>query len=184
MKLTSAQKLAEQLMKRHGLIQAGWKFTFDRAKSRLGVCFYATRTISISKFMCEAADEETVRQTILHEIAHAMLPIKNSSGRTIGHGKPWKDLAASIGYTGTRLSENPYLAGKKAGTHRLSSVTRRQNHSTFIPGSAVRIVMRTNSKYNGVRGTVEKVNRKTYSVKLRTGQKLHVPHYLVSSAVL
>lgn len=103
MNLNEARTLAITLMDKHGLIENGWNFEFDRAKKRLGACHYSKRKITISHYMTEAADEETVTQTLLHEIAHALLPVG------AGHGPQWKALAKRIGYTGKRTASNPYV---------------------------------------------------------------------------
>lgn len=109
MELKDAEALANTMMTEHGLIAKGWHFAFDRAKKRLGACHYWTKKISISKYMAAYATEEQVRQTMLHEIAHALLP------HSAGHKQAWKDMAKSIGYTGSRLAENPYITAQRLG---------------------------------------------------------------------
>jgi predicted SprT family Zn-dependent metalloprotease len=95
MKLMQAQELATGLMRLHGL-PPQWSFTFDRAKVRFGKCNYRTKQISLSKHLVELNDEDEVRETILHEIAHALAP------RGAGHGPVWRSLALSIGCNGHR----------------------------------------------------------------------------------
>jgi len=90
-------------MQQHKLDASGWTFAFDRAKSRLGLANFKTKTISISRYMAEAATEDDIRQIMLHEIAHALLPISE------GHGERWKNKLRDIGGTGSRLSKNPYV---------------------------------------------------------------------------
>lgn len=187
MRLTAAQNIAETLMHKHGLIQAGWKFDFDRATSRLGACHYGKKTITLSKHMCEAADYETVQQTMLHEIAHAMLPLYKENGKVVGHGPMWKKLAQQIGYRGKRTAHNPYLSAKKPVQKAKKTAPKRQPPKVakkyqLPPGTLVRIQVSSSSKYNGVVGVIEKVNSKTYSVHLRSGQKLYAPHAAVVHA--
>lgn len=100
MDLREAQRLAERLMKENGLISPKWIFKFDNAKRRFGVCKYtyinrATKDvkcghISLSKYLVSANDEKQVRDTILHEIAHALTP-----GH--GHDYVWKQKCIEIG---------------------------------------------------------------------------------------
>lgn len=97
-----AQKLANEAMAKHGLIEKGWIFQFDRATSRLGATHFSNRRITVSKHFTNAATEEQFMQTMLHEIAHALLPAY------VKHGPEWKRLARKIGYSGKRTSENPY----------------------------------------------------------------------------
>lgn len=106
--LIDAEKLAVSMMHKHGLTARGWGFAFDRATSRLGACHFHKRKITISKHMAGAATSEQVEQTMLHEIAHAMLPPEAA------HYKEWKALAKSLGYTGSRTAHNPYVHVPKA----------------------------------------------------------------------
>lgn len=89
-----AQKLARELMDIHHL--QGWRFAYDNAVRRFGCCHYTTRTISLSRKMVELNNEDSVRDTILHEIAHAI------AGGNAGHGPKWIYTAKSIGCTGER----------------------------------------------------------------------------------
>ena len=76
------------LMSRHGL--AGWSFAWDDSTVRFGVCKYRTKTIGLSRRLVELNGEEEVRNTIVHEIAHALAPGS-------GHGRAWKRKALEIG---------------------------------------------------------------------------------------
>ena len=95
MTLKQAQELANDLMRLHRLTP-DWSFTFDRSNVRFGKCNYRQKQISLSKFLVELNGEGDVRETILHEIAHALAP------RGAGHGPVWKSLALSIGCNGRR----------------------------------------------------------------------------------
>lgn len=90
-----ARHLAIQLMVQHGLTD--WLFRWGRGKLRLGSCNYTRRTISLSGHYVDLNDEEHVRDTILHEIAHALTGPKN------GHNHVWKDICRRIGADPTRL---------------------------------------------------------------------------------
>jgi len=84
----AARALARALMERHGL--AGWRFRFDHARRRLGCCHYGSRTLSLSRPLVLLNPEAVVRDTILHEIAHALTP-------GVGHGAAWRAQAAALG---------------------------------------------------------------------------------------
>ena len=60
---------AERLMSRHGL--AGWSFQFEDTSKRAGVCDFGLKVIGLSRLYCLHATGPQVRDTILHEIAHA-----------------------------------------------------------------------------------------------------------------
>lgn len=95
MTLGRARQLAIRLMKQHKLWPA-WSFRFDRSKVRFGRCSYSTKEISLSQHLVELNDEEEVRETILHEIAHALAP------RGAGHNAAWRAVARSIGCNAKR----------------------------------------------------------------------------------
>jgi predicted SprT family Zn-dependent metalloprotease len=88
MELHAAEMLARTLMDQHGL--RGWTFGFDRAARRFGACFWRRKHISLSWKLTRLNSEAEVRDTILHEIAHAMTP-------NDGHGEKWKATCVAIG---------------------------------------------------------------------------------------
>jgi predicted SprT family Zn-dependent metalloprotease len=88
MELAPARQLALDLMQQHGV--GDWRFRFDHARRRLGCCHYGSRTISLSQPLTMLNPEATVRDTLLHEIAHALTP-------GAGHGPAWRLCAASLG---------------------------------------------------------------------------------------
>jgi len=94
MELTEAHSLATDLMTHHGL--TGWRLTFDNAKTRAGVCRPGRREIGLSRVLTALHAESEVRDTVLHEIAHAVV------GAEHGHDSVWRAQAQAIGCTGTR----------------------------------------------------------------------------------
>ena len=95
MNLAAANKLAYALLNAHGL-RPKWGFRFDRAHRRFGACHWRKSLITLSESLILANEEPVVRNTLLHEIAHAL------TGRQAGHGPQWKRVAQSIGCTGER----------------------------------------------------------------------------------
>ena len=91
MELTAATKMIHELMDKHGMYTKGWTFDWDTAKVRFGQCTFWTRRIQMSKALTLANNETEVRDTILHEIAHALV------GPGQGHGRLWKLQAHAIG---------------------------------------------------------------------------------------
>lgn len=96
MKLEEAQKLAIELMDEHGLIDKRWYFQFDNAVRRFGCCKHRLKQITLSKKLVALNDEAQVKDTILHEIAHALV------GAGHGHDSVWKAKALEIGCNGER----------------------------------------------------------------------------------
>lgn len=90
--LIDVRREADALLGVH--LDASWSFAFDNAKRRAGACDYLRKRITLSRYLSARYDDETNRQTILHEIAHAL------AGSAAGHGIEWKRVARSLGYTG------------------------------------------------------------------------------------
>jgi len=88
MNLHEAARLARDLIATHGL--EGWTFTFDHARRRFGKCDYTHRRITLSKSLTFLNGLDEVRDTILHEIAHALCPKD-------GHGARWRATCRRIG---------------------------------------------------------------------------------------
>ncbi|KRE41082.1 SprT-like domain-containing protein [Knoellia sp. Soil729] len=109
MDISSALALGRRLLREHGLEH--WTITTDRAKTRAGVCRFASRTISLSSALTRLHDDAEVRDTILHEIAHALV------GPAHGHDHVWRQKAMSIGCSGERTvsTSAPAVAGPWRG---------------------------------------------------------------------
>lgn len=95
--LHTVATIARELISAHGL--TGWRFEFDRAVRRMGCCKYKHRVISLSAPLSMRAPMDEIRDTILHEIAHALV------GPGAGHGLVWYSKARSIGCNGKRCSD-------------------------------------------------------------------------------
>lgn len=87
---------ARALMTAHGV--GSLSFEFDRSKKRIGATHFVTigtttlaRKITLSKHFAEILTKEEIRETILHEIAHAL------AGHKAGHGVAWQRQAVALG---------------------------------------------------------------------------------------
>lgn len=108
MNLTEVTTLAHTLMAEHGITEKGWTFGFDNAKKRMGVCRHHTKSIGVSRLYAVEASEDEIRDTILHEIAHAL------AGPNEGHQIRWKVIASRIGATPKACGPNPYASRVRA----------------------------------------------------------------------
>lgn len=104
MRLEDARRIFREEMTKHGLIS--WRLEIVNLKSTAGWC--RTRrwnedprqsfgTIALSIPFMEVFDEKEVRETALHEVAHALTNPKYDA-----HGPEWRRKARSIGSTGER----------------------------------------------------------------------------------
>ena len=98
MKAMDAYALGRKLMNQHGL--SDWTIELDRAKRRFGVCRYTSKRIGLSKILVELNNEKQVKDTLLHEIAHALV----SHGD--GHNNVWKQKALEIGCAPSRTYDD------------------------------------------------------------------------------
>lgn len=105
MQLSDCEQLANELLTQHNLNE--WRFKFDNAKRRFGYCRYTNKTISLSKPLVLLNEEARVKNTILHEIAHALLPAG------VGHNNIWRQKAKQIGCDGLRCYDNTVITPPK-----------------------------------------------------------------------
>jgi len=99
MEQAAAVRLGRQLLDEHGL--DGWTVVLDHARARFGVCRPQRREIGLSRRLTELCDVEEVRNTLLHEIAHALV------GAEHGHDAVWRARAVAIGCDGRRTDDIP-----------------------------------------------------------------------------
>ena len=89
----------ERLLKQFGLRDAGWKFELSNRKQQIGTCSHYHKTIYVSKWWIENSTPEAITDTILHEIAHALVGPNN------GHNNIWKQKAFEIGARPVRCGD-------------------------------------------------------------------------------
>lgn len=114
--LNEVTTLARELMDQHGLKR--WGLKLINAKTKAGSCRtvlwdlnpeHSRGIISLSREFMTAFDEKHVRNTILHEIAHALVDPSEAA-----HGSVWKRTAIRIGCTGERCvsPDAPKIKGR------------------------------------------------------------------------
>lgn len=90
-----ALNLTEDMMRQHGL--RGWKALINNSRSQLGYCHWTKKTIALSIFHVTGSSDDKIMNTILHEIAHALVgPSSNP------HGSAWQRKALEIGCNAER----------------------------------------------------------------------------------
>ena len=109
MELNDARRLGHTLLEEHGLHD--WDLVFDRAKRRAGICREGHKQIGLSAPLTELHPESEVRDTVLHEIAHALVGVRH------GHDHVWRATALRIGSSGRRCSSEdaPRIDGDWVG---------------------------------------------------------------------
>lgn len=100
------------------LSQVGYKFAFDNAKRTFGCCQTApTLMIFLSKPNClnNMDNDETIIDTILHEIAHGITHLLYP--KASHHGLEWQNIAKEIGCNGNRCADGTTLNMVKGYTY-------------------------------------------------------------------
>lgn len=75
-------------MAEHGL--DGWTFAWINSARTLGSCKFSTRTLSFTRWLIDTPEHDQ-RDTVLHEIAHAL------AGPAAMHGPAWRATARRVG---------------------------------------------------------------------------------------
>ena len=97
--LADVEAWANKLIGRHKAVSGlakDWRFGFDLAPSRAGVCKYDAHRIDLSVSFCLRASRAEIIDTILHEVAHAIV------GKAHNHDAVWTAKAREIGCSGER----------------------------------------------------------------------------------
>lgn len=95
MNLQLCERMAKGLISKY--LSFGWSFEWCRTKSSLGTCRFYSPTdntrgiIRLSSNWMSLISEEEARDTVLHEIAHAL------AGYYDNHGPIWQRYAIKIG---------------------------------------------------------------------------------------
>jgi predicted SprT family Zn-dependent metalloprotease len=95
---------AYRLLGRFGLHD--WSFSYNRRKQSMGFCRYAAKTIELSHYLVAQNGAEEILDTILHEIAHALV------GPNHGHDAVWKRKCLEIGARPVRCGQANMPAGR------------------------------------------------------------------------
>ncbi len=97
MNLADARKLVDHHMELHGL-RPEWEFKFDKGRRRFGRCRqYGThKLISLSTELTAQNTCKRVLETLLHEIAHALVGLRHS------HDHVWVEKCKELGTRETR----------------------------------------------------------------------------------
>lgn len=86
-----AQHWCDVELRRHQLWDKGWRTNFTKVEKFIGACDHNQKRILISIPHLNARSEAECKDTILHEIAHALV------GHDHGHDQVWKDKAVELG---------------------------------------------------------------------------------------
>ncbi len=104
MQFHNVRTSALELLAKHGLRE--WAFAFNWRKRSMGLCVYSSRRIELSVHFVERNDHAEVVDTILHEIAHALV------GPEHAHDHVWKKKCVQIGARPVRCGQADMPEGR------------------------------------------------------------------------
>lgn len=101
----ATRRYAKKVLVKWGLAENGWTFKFNSNKSSVGLCrshrrrngrYVVAKTVELSEWwmMKQGLSEEQIKDTVLHEVAHA-LDIEDRG--TSDHSWRWKEWAVKVG---------------------------------------------------------------------------------------
>lgn len=105
MNLEGIAYMARLLMNGHGLLD--WSFGFDNARRRCGRCLHRQKRITLSRHYVRLNVLEEITDTILHEIAHALVGFRE------GHGPLWQAKCREIGAQPQRCADKSVVMPPK-----------------------------------------------------------------------
>ena len=124
--LADVERLADDLLARHKAgsgLGAEWGFGFDLSTARAGVCRYDVKRIDLSVSFCHRATRAEIEDTLLHEIAHAIV------GHRHHHDAVWRAAARAIGCTAERCHDVKHTPARWLGECGCGQQWRRQRLS-------------------------------------------------------
>jgi predicted SprT family Zn-dependent metalloprotease len=113
-----AADYVKQLLVKYDLLN--YSFKYNRQKRTLGYCYYPgccrAGRIELSYYLVLYNDWKHVRETILHEIAHALAHKRYGEA---GHGQRWKEVCVELGIAPERCCSSASVYMPKPVTHTL-----------------------------------------------------------------
>lgn len=95
-KLSYAIELTEEILKM--LDVKGWSIGYHNSRKRVGTTNYLWQSISYSRELIPAMPMEAIKDTVLHEIAHALT-------EGTGHTLSWRETFIALGGSGERYAK-------------------------------------------------------------------------------
>lgn len=106
MNIRDSITLAKEMISRYEELK-NWTVTINNRKTAFGICDYNKKQIQLSILLIPEMTEDAIKDTIIHEIAHAL-----TKGN--GHNYIWKRKCIELGGNGKRCGgSEKYKDGEK-----------------------------------------------------------------------
>lgn len=131
--LNEVKSLTESLMDKWGLISKGWEFEFISTSRILGRCSLKQKTIQVSKQHVQRDSDIEIRDTILHEISHALhfLSYVDAGRESDFHSQVWngRKWVRRVKFHGPEWKRFAVMVGANPRATKRSSIpsTRKQS---------------------------------------------------------
>lgn len=142
----------------------GWKVTLMNQQRVMGQCDSRSKTILLSRMhMGAPGNQDSVRNTILHEVAHALHSQDPQRARHAPHGPQWKAWALKVGATPSWSGKSNVIPSLKGYDKRFGTPVTDARYGNASIG--VRIGDAVSARHKGVTQevTITKSNRTTMS---------------------
>lgn len=103
--MTDWVEYCDNLLRSHGL--AKWRTEVSRGRRTIGLCVYDEKTIKLSRYHLETDEPAYIKDTIIHEVAHALTPGAR-------HGARWRRKAIELGGSGQQYAKHSDYPSKWA----------------------------------------------------------------------
>jgi predicted SprT family Zn-dependent metalloprotease len=102
---TELATYATMLLREWGCLSLkGWKFGWNNRKQALGLCRIREKRIELSAFLFDLVTEDEIKDTVKHELAHALDAEERGYS---DHGPNWQRWAIRVGARPVRCSKTP-----------------------------------------------------------------------------